>query len=144
MGILVVDDDADIREAIEEILRAEGYQTQSASNGEEARRALEHGRTRPELILLDLMMPVMDGWDFLFWLDDSDDLRNTPVAIMSAHPSIRRAIDIARARRGAPMLRLHGGNRQLLPKPVSVLRLLSIVRETCSAPPSEPRETSGC
>jgi CheY-like chemotaxis protein len=78
------------------------------------------------------MMPVMDGWDFLFWLDERADLHDTPVAIMSAHPSIQRAFDIARARHGFPHLRLHGGNRQLLPKPLSILRLLSVVQDTCS------------
>jgi CheY-like chemotaxis protein len=92
---------------------------------------LEDADERPELILLDLMMPVMDGWDFLYWLDERADLRDTPVAIMSAHPSIQRAFDIARERRGAPYLRLHGGNRLLLPKPLSVLQLLTIVREAC-------------
>src|SRR5260370_8261573 len=90
MGILVVDDDEDVREAIEEVLRAEGYQTRGASNGEEARHAIEEGDERPELILLDLTMPVMDGWDFLVWLDERDKLRNTPVAIMTPHPSIQR------------------------------------------------------
>jgi DNA-binding response OmpR family regulator len=133
MGILVVDDDEDIREALEEVLRAEGYKAQGVSNGEEARRWLERGGERPELILLDLMMPVMDGWDFLFWLDESAEHRHTPVAIMSAHPSIQRAFEIARARKGTPHLRLHGGNRLLLPKPLNPSRLLSIVRETCSS-----------
>src|SRR5438874_12818796 len=104
MAILVVEDDDDIREAVVEVLRADGYETQSATNGQEALRALEDADERPELILLDLMMPVMDGWDFLFWLDERDDLRGTPVAIMSAHPSIQRALDIARARRGSPHL----------------------------------------
>jgi two-component system chemotaxis response regulator CheY len=136
MGILVVEDDDDVREAVVEVLRAEGYETRGAANGQEALQALESTGERPELILLDLMMPVMDGWDFLFWLDDRDDLRDTPVAIMSAHPSIQRALDIARARRGFPHLRLHGGNRQLLPKPLSVLRLLSVVHETCSSTPT--------
>jgi CheY-like chemotaxis protein len=135
MGILVVDDDEDIREAVEEVLRAEGYQTNGASNGQEARQALESNGERPELILLDLMMPVMDGWDFLFWLDECAELRDTPVAIMSAHPSIQRAFEIALTRRGAPHLRLHGGNRLLLPKPLSILRLLSIVSETCAEAP---------
>ena len=139
MGILVVDDDADVREAVEEILRAEGYETRGAANGKEALEALESGDERPDLILLDLMMPIMDGWDFLFWLDEREDLRSTPVAIISAHPSIQRAFDIARGRGGAPHLRLHGGNRHLLPKPLSVLRLLSVVQETCSGPVSGPR-----
>jgi CheY-like chemotaxis protein len=138
MAILVVDDDDDIREAVEEVLQAEGYCTTGAANGREAREALEDGALRPELILLDLMMPVMDGWDFLFWLDEDARLRDTPVAIMSAHPSIQRALDIARARRGAPMVRLHGGNRLLLPKPLSILRLLSVVREACAAATSHP------
>ncbi len=120
------------------MLRAEGYQTTGASNGEEARHAIEASDERPELILLDLMMPVMDGWDFLFWLDERQELRGTPVAIMSAHPSIQRALDIARERRGSLYLRLHGGNRQLLPKPLSMLRLLSVVQETCTTPPTGP------
>ncbi len=136
MGILVVDDDEDIREAVAEVLRGEGYATRSVANGQEALQVLEGADERPELILLDLLMPVMDGWDFLFWLDERDDLRATPVAIMSAHPSIQRAFDITRARRGSPHLRLHGGNRHLLPKPLSILRLLSIVRETCSGTPT--------
>ena len=137
MAILVVDDDDDIREAVAEVLRAEGYETRGVANGQEALQAIQDAAERPELILLDLMMPVMDGWDFLFWLDERADLRDTPVAIMSAHPSIQRALDITRVRRGAPYLRLHGGNRLLLPKPLSMLRLLSVVRETCSGSAAE-------
>jgi two-component system chemotaxis response regulator CheY len=132
MGILVIDDDDDIREAVQEVLRAEGYATDGAENGEVARQMLENTEDPPELILLDLMMPVMDGWDFLFWLDENAKLRATPVAIMSAHPSIQRAMDIARARRGNPELRLHGGTRKLLPKPISFMQLLSIAEEACS------------
>src|SRR5262249_16829839 len=112
-----------------------GYKTKSVSNGEEARQALEGGGERPELILLDLMMPVMDGWDFLFWLDESAELRQTPVAIMSAHPSIQRAFEIAQSRGGSQHLRLHGGNRLLLPKPIDSSRLLSVVRETFAGAP---------
>jgi CheY-like chemotaxis protein len=129
MRILVVDDDEDVRETVAEILREEGYETQCAENGQQALQVLERANERPELILLDLMMPVMDGWDFLFWLDERSDLRDTPVAIMSAHPSIQRAFEIAKVRRGSSHVRLHGGNRLLLPKPLSVLRLLSAVRE---------------
>jgi two-component system, chemotaxis family, chemotaxis protein CheY len=133
MGILVIDDDDDIREAVQGVLRSEGYETQGAANGKLAQEMLEGMEDPPELILLDLMMPVMDGWDFLFWLDENETLRKTPVAIMSAHPSIQRALDIARARRGAPELRLHGGTRQLLPKPLSILRLLSVAQDTAKA-----------
>ena len=137
MGILVIDDDDDIREAVQEVLQAEGYATQGATNGHHAQKMLEDAVDLPELILLDLMMPVMDGWDFLFWLDDNPKLRETPVAIMSAHPSIQSALDISRARKGAPHLRLHGGNRLLLPKPLSVLRLLSVAETMCSPAPGD-------
>ena len=139
MGILVVDDDEDIRETVEEVLRAEGYKTKGVSNGEEARRVLERGGERPELILLDLMMPVMDGWDFLYWLDESAELRHIPVAIMSAHPSIQRAFEIAQARKGAAHLRLHGGNPSASAEPLDPSQLLSAVRETCPGEPALPR-----
>src|SRR5215510_4907797 len=102
MNILVIDDDDDIREAVQSVLEGEGYQTKGAANGELARQMLEEMEHPPDLVLLDLMMPVMDGWDFLFWLDDTERFRHIPVAIMSAHPSIQRALDIARARRGIP------------------------------------------
>jgi CheY-like chemotaxis protein len=129
MAILVVDDDDDIREVVQEVLRAEGHETQGAANGEEAVRLLQSGLDRPELILLDLAMPVMDGWDFLLWLDDDAILRQTPVAIMSAHPSIERTLEMAQARRGTSQVLPHGGIRVLLPKPLNILRLLSVVSE---------------
>ena len=132
MAILVVDDDEDIREAVREVLAAEGYETVGAANGADAKQHLKTCTERPELILLDLMMPVMDGWQFLLWLDEAPEWRDTPVAIMSAHPAIQRAFDISRTKPGAPHVLLHGGNRQLLPKPLSILRLLAIAGETSS------------
>lgn len=61
-SILIVDDDPAIRATVGEILEFEGYNVVQASNGAEALRALE--RTDPALILLDMRMPVLDGWDF--------------------------------------------------------------------------------
>ena len=63
-GILVADDNDDIREAIVEALENEGYRVSSARNGSEALEVLK-GMPTPTLILLDLMMPVMSGWEFL-------------------------------------------------------------------------------
>jgi CheY-like chemotaxis protein len=60
--ILVVDDDADLRRSLVELLEEQGYDVSCASDGEEALAALEH--ERPSAILLDLTMPVMDGWTF--------------------------------------------------------------------------------
>ena len=63
-GILVVDDDPDIRDSLREVLEDEGYGTSCVANGREALDFLRSGK-RPCVILLDLMMPVMDGWQFL-------------------------------------------------------------------------------
>jgi len=60
--ILVVDDDAFILEALAELLRDEGYAVRTATNGREALGALDEAC--PQVILLDLMMPIMDGWEF--------------------------------------------------------------------------------
>jgi CheY-like chemotaxis protein len=62
--VLVVDDDAAVREGLLEFLRDEGYQALGAENGRRALELLESGEL-PRLILLDLRMPVMDGWQFL-------------------------------------------------------------------------------
>src|SRR5215510_8699670 len=61
--VLVVDDDQDIRDALCELLRDEGYEAIAVANGEEALTYLKGGNL-PCVILLDLMMPVMDGWEF--------------------------------------------------------------------------------
>jgi hypothetical protein len=60
--VLVVDDDPDILDALSEILEVEGYEVQRARNGREALERLE--QMLPDVVLLDLMMPVMDGWEF--------------------------------------------------------------------------------
>ncbi|HEY1250648.1 MAG TPA: response regulator [Thermoanaerobaculia bacterium] len=63
-SVLVVDDDAAVREGLLEFLRDEGYEALGAENGRRALDLLEGGEA-PRLILLDLRMPVMDGWQFL-------------------------------------------------------------------------------
>jgi CheY-like chemotaxis protein len=129
MSILVVDDEDDIRETVGEVLHAEGYETVGAPNGQEAKKLLERARKMPRLILLDLMMPVMDGWDFLMWLEGNPRTSEIPVAIMSAHPSIERALKVSRTDLGFPHLLLHGGVRLLLPKPLNFLRLLELAQD---------------
>jgi CheY-like chemotaxis protein len=75
------------------------------------------------LILLDLMMPDMDGWQFLARIDDRPELHSIPVALMSAHPSVKKAFDRAGGTDVSRAL--------LLPKPLNVLRLLSLVERIC-------------
>lgn len=132
MSIVVVDDEDDIREAVQVVLEAEGYRTAAAANGQEALELLRRGEQPPCLILLDLMMPVMDGWEFLKEIAEEPRLLSIPVAIMSAHPSIRVAFESARRKDHPTQLLLHGSTLRLLPKPLNVIRLISIARESCS------------
>jgi CheY-like chemotaxis protein len=81
--ILIVDDDTDIRETLTELLEGEGYDCATAGNGREALDYLR-GHSFPSLILLDLMMPVMDGFEFRAAQLQADKLREVPVLVISA------------------------------------------------------------
>jgi CheY-like chemotaxis protein len=84
--ILVVDDDADIRETLSDLLEDEGYEVCTAANGRDALAHLTRERgTPPGLILLDLMMPVMDGLSFLDRYAEDRSLPPVPVVAMSAN-----------------------------------------------------------
>ena len=83
LAILVVDDDADCRESLQLVLEDAGYAVEIAGDGREALLALEKG-PRPAAILLDLMMPVMDGKQFLSLLRQIPRLQGIPVVILSA------------------------------------------------------------
>lgn len=80
--LLIVDDEVAILEALMDILEVEGYAVSTASNGAEGLASV--GKSRPDLILLDLMMPVMDGQEMLRRLKDDPSLRTIPVVVMSA------------------------------------------------------------
>jgi DNA-binding NtrC family response regulator len=88
-SVLVVDDDAPVREALADALEDEGYRVMLASNGEEA--LVKLASTRPDVILLDVVMPSMDGWHFLSARLHEPDVVEVPVILMSAHPSAVRA-----------------------------------------------------
>jgi CheY-like chemotaxis protein len=81
--ILLVEDDAPVREALQELLEAEGYLVEVAENGLAALRRLRAG-FRPAAVLLDLMMPVMDGWQFREEQQADADLKDIPVFILTA------------------------------------------------------------
>ena len=80
-NLLLVDDDTDSLESLSRILQDAGWQTTTATNGKEALAVLE--RTRPGAIVLDLMMPEMDGFEFLRRLHADPDLRTIPVVVMT-------------------------------------------------------------
>ncbi len=115
--ILLVDDDPDIREALAEALAADGNDVRTAENG---RAALASARAdRPDVIVLDLMMPVMNGWEFRRIQRDDADLAGIPVIVISAgRPG--RDLDAA----------------AFLPKPFPLDAILDAV-ERCAAAPLE-------
>jgi CheY-like chemotaxis protein len=82
--IMVVDDDAEVREAVTELLEAHGYAVVPARNGKEALTELKALKLRPSLILLDLMMPVMDGQTFCAKQQSDPDLKDIPVVVFTA------------------------------------------------------------
>jgi CheY-like chemotaxis protein len=84
MKVLVVDDDYAVLDAIKEILDDEGYEVSIAANGLEALKELSRG-PRPCVILLDLMMPVMNGWEFREKQLEDKDLAAIPTVIVTAH-----------------------------------------------------------
>ena len=89
---MIVDDDGDIREAIAEALSDQDYGVVEAANGEEALAQLRAaGETRPCVILLDIMMPIMDGWQFRDAQRNDPAIRDIPVVVLSAHASISEA-----------------------------------------------------
>lgn len=81
--LLVVDDDASARELVCITLRRAGYDVIDAPDGARALDLIESGR-RPHLILLDLMMPVMSGWEFWDRRQVTDNLRSIPVIVVTA------------------------------------------------------------
>lgn len=115
LSVLVVDDERDIRESLVAVLCGEGYTVASAANGREALDRVDAG-ARPTLVLVDLMMPVMDGWRFLDAARRHPDLATTPIVAVSA---FTRDPDTS------------GVFSAYLQKPFSVAALLAEVRRHC-------------
>ena len=115
--ILVIDDDTDVCEAIRDILQSEGYRVGCAADGREGLRYLK-SHPPPELILLDLMMPVMNGWQFLNEQSRDPDLKAIPVVVLSAVSKDPNGV--------VPVDRL-----AFLRKPVHLNHLLAAVERYC-------------
>ena len=82
--ILVVDDDVAVRLLFREALEREGYEVSEAANGREGLAALEEGR--PDVVVLDLLMPVMDGWQMRAAQRERPGVRDVPVILVSGSP----------------------------------------------------------
>jgi DNA-binding response OmpR family regulator len=80
--ILVVDDEDDILQFLELVLREKGYEVVTAASGQEALTRAQ--MDKPDLVLLDIMMPQMDGWEVLKLLRVDEETSHIPVAMLSA------------------------------------------------------------
>jgi CheY-like chemotaxis protein len=109
--VMIVDDDDEIRSALEDVLLSEGYTVVGARDGQQALTYLHQGK-RPSAILLDLWMPVMDGWQLRDELLKDESLAKIPVIVLTA----------ARDQRAAA---LHV--TEVLTKPVELGRLLDVL-----------------
>jgi CheY-like chemotaxis protein len=116
--ILVVEDDEDAREAMVALLQMKGYRAVPASNGKEALDYLRLARV-PDLIILDLWMPVMDGWQFRTEQVKDPRLAEIPVIVVTAL-SDRADVDAD----------------EIITKPVDVEHLLATVSHYCRREPS--------
>lgn len=114
-SVLVVDDDPAIRRIVAEILSLEEYAVETAPNGAEALRAVE--QERPELVLLDMRMPVLDGWGFVQALRDREI--EVPILVMTAaQDSAHWAAEV--------------GAAGYLAKPFEMSELLDAVERLCA------------
>jgi CheY-like chemotaxis protein len=118
--VLIVDDDVDTREALAGLLRGQGHSVLLAMNGSHALELLELGRSmgaEPCVALLDLMMPVMDGWAFLAALDRDGSWRRLRVIVSSGSDLSARPLSFAQ-----PI--------EVWPKPID-LRNLAHIQDRC-------------
>jgi DNA-binding response OmpR family regulator len=111
--ILVIDDDLPLRGMLAAALRQHGFQVLLAGDGAEGQRALTIHH--PDVILLDLAMPNVNGWDFLQRLQETGHLGSVPIIVVSAHL------------RTDPKAVLQMGVSAILPKPFNLAELIDLI-----------------
>lgn len=114
--IAIIEDDVHIGDIIEESLRREGYQTCRAYSGTEAQYLLadEDADRKPDLVLLDLMLPGMTGETLLSWIRDIRDISDIPIIVISAKVGVDDKVDA-----------LLGGAADYITKPFEIKELLA-------------------
>jgi CheY-like chemotaxis protein len=116
--VLVVEDDESIRKVIIDVLHDHGFRVVTAANGAEALDQLE--ATRPDVMVLDLLMPVMHGWDFMESYAERTGGMVIPIVVVSVNPALPRSFD-------------RFGVRSVIGKPFKVDDLLQQVERAASA-----------
>jgi CheY-like chemotaxis protein len=122
--VLIVDDDADFRVVLGDLLRDEGYRIVEAANGEEALRVLDS--LKPDVIVIDLIMPVVNGWALFAAIERRRELRGVPLVFLSAVPKT------------AP-----GGGWLVLQKPLKLHSLLTLLTALRHEPDSSKSSQAG-
>jgi CheY-like chemotaxis protein len=117
-GVMVVDDDDDIRETISQLLERHGYDVVTAAHGGEAMKMLQNG-DHPSLILLDLMMPNVSGEEFRRMQLADLSVADIPVVLLSGAGRVEQIA----ARMSV----------EVLPKPIELTKLVETVRRFCTA-----------
>ena len=112
-SVLVVDDDLPLRGMLSAVLRQHGFLVYLAGDGAEAQRALT--LHHPSIVLLDLMMPNVNGWDFLQKLQETGFLGKIPIIVISAHL------------RKEPHAILQMGVNAILPKPFNLDEMIDLI-----------------
>lgn len=113
--VFLIEDDQDIRASIIEVLEDEGFSIDWATNGEEALKKLQAARSKPSLILLDLRLPIKDGYQFRSEQLSDPRLADIPVVVISADGRLEEKTESLQI-------------RDLLRKPVDIEQLVNTVR----------------
>lgn len=111
--VLVIDDDLPLRGMLAAALRQHGFQVLLAGDGAEGQRALTIHN--PDVVLLDLAMPDVNGWDFLQRLQETGHLGRIPIIVVSAHLHVD------------PQAILQMGVKAILPKPFNLPELIDVI-----------------
>jgi CheY-like chemotaxis protein len=120
--ILLIEDEEDVRESLRDFLESYGYTILEAENGRSGLDLLSGLTIKPCLVIVDLLMPVMDGFQFLQEVTVRADLSAIPVVVLTSAPERAPA------------------SHPVLPKPVDVDALLDLVRKACG-PVSGPHSS---
>jgi two-component system chemotaxis response regulator CheY len=112
--VLVVEDEQSIREVIRDVLEDRGFRVRAAPNGAEALRMLD--ALRPDVLVLDLLMPVMHGWDFMESYGEKTGGAPIPIVVVSVNPALPRSFN-------------RFGVRQVVSKPFDVDVLIDAVEQ---------------
>ena len=113
--VLVVDDDPSLCEMVSDALGESGYRVLTAAHGLQALRVLD--KERPCLMIIDLMMPMMSGWDLIAALQLDSELERIPFVVLSAHPDARHTD--------------RWGKAVSIPKPFQIDYLVTVVERHC-------------